>query len=80
MVLGQYLRAREVAANKVVTADITDDKGVKQVLRIQGQASGLDLAIQIIFDLVNEAMEKIEEDHNARDEGRPAELSGDFAI
>jgi hypothetical protein len=47
------LRAREVCAQKVIKADLTSEDAVKKVLRIQGQASGIDLCIDIIFEIIN---------------------------
>jgi hypothetical protein len=58
VLLGQFLRAREICAEKTVSADLTTDDGVRKTLRIQGQASGIMLCIEMIFDLVNYNEEK----------------------
>ena len=47
--LGQFLRAREICAEKTVSPDLTTDDGVRKTLRIQGQASGIMLCIEMIF-------------------------------
>jgi hypothetical protein len=58
VLLGQYLRARDICSSKAVTADLTTDEGVKKTLRIQGQAAGILLCIEMIFELINYTEEK----------------------
>jgi hypothetical protein len=42
-----------MCANKVLKADLTDDSTVKRTLQIQGQATGIDLCIDMLFDIIN---------------------------
>lgn len=53
VLLGQLLRARDIAKENVITADLTSDHGRMMALRIQGQASGINLAIDTIFEIAN---------------------------
>ena len=58
VLLGQMLRAREICAHRVLKADLTDDTTVKKILQIQGQATGVDLCIDMIFEIINFEPEK----------------------
>jgi hypothetical protein len=51
--LGQLLRARAIAKEKLLSVGLESDEGVKKALLLQGQARGLDLAIDIVFDMAN---------------------------
>lgn len=53
VLLGQLLRAREIAREKIAKMDLVKDEGVKSALRLQGQIAGIDLCIDEIFDLAN---------------------------
>jgi hypothetical protein len=52
--LGEYIRARTIAREKL--ADVPFEKGQEAMLmgvKLQGQMKGIDLCIDIIFDLAN---------------------------
>jgi hypothetical protein len=52
------LRARDICAQRVLKADLTDEGAVKKTLQIQGQATGIDLCIDMLFEIINFEPEK----------------------
>jgi len=58
VLLGQMLRARDICAQRVLKADLTDEGSVKKTLQIQGQATGIDLCIDMLFEIINFEPEK----------------------
>ena len=53
VLLGQFLRARDSAREIIAKADLVDEKTRLKAIRIQGQMAGIDLCIDMVFDLAN---------------------------
>lgn len=52
--LGRLVQARTIAREKIAKVPLEDgEKAVLQALKLQGQIAGIDLAIDIIFDIAN---------------------------
>jgi hypothetical protein len=59
VLLGEYIRARTIAREKL--AEVPFEKGQEAMLmgvKLQGQMKGIDLCIDIIFDLANWAADQ----------------------
>lgn|SRR5215469_4499904 len=74
VLLGQFLRARESAKEIVAHADLVDETARLKAIRVQGQLGGIDLCIDLMFDLVN-----FEENEDGS-ERRRTNLSGNSAV
>lgn len=53
VLLGQLLRAKDMVTQKVMVADLANEEGRMIALRNQGIAKGFELAIDIVFEIVN---------------------------
>lgn len=53
VLLGQLQRAREMVKERVLSTDLTQAAGQMVAVRDQGMAKGLDLAIDLIFEIAN---------------------------
>jgi hypothetical protein len=73
VLLGQFLRARDSAREVIAKADLVDEKSRLKAIRIQGQMAGIDLCIDLMFELVN-----FEEEKDAT--GRRTELPGNTPV
>lgn len=52
--LGMLLKARTIMREKIAKIPLEQGElAVKQALKLQGQIGGIDLAIDIIFDIAN---------------------------
>src|SRR5215813_407127 len=51
--LGQLQRARDICKEKMITADLADERTRMRMLQLQGQAQGVLLAIETVFEIAN---------------------------
>lgn len=58
VILGQFLRARAIAKERMLDVNLGTEEGHRQAIQLQAQAKGLDLAINIIFDIANFGLEE----------------------
>lgn len=57
--LGRLVQARTIAREKIAKVPLEEgEKSVFQALKLQGQIAGIDLAIDVIFDIANFEEEK----------------------
>ena len=73
VLLGQFLRARDSVRERIAKSNLVDEADRLRAIKTQGQMAGIDLCIDLMFDLVN-----FEEEEDAR--GSRAELSGNSSV
>jgi len=59
VILGQFVRARTIAREKLMHVKLETEEGRMEGLKLQGQAAGFDLGIDLIFDIANYQPEEI---------------------
>ena len=53
VLLGQFLRARDSARERIAKSNLADETNRLRAIKDQGQMAGIDLCIDLVFDLAN---------------------------